>query len=105
MSFPGLFRKEIVDEFVQENFRRIMDYFAVDAVARSSFEFVETNIPGAVTDLAVLHHLGFTPKDVILTHNLNNATVTFGYSKFSKTHIYVTSTAATTLRMLVGRYL
>jgi hypothetical protein len=105
MRFPGLFKKEIVDAFAQENFRRILDYFAVDPVSRSSFEFVETTISGAVTNSPVLHHLGFAPKDVILMHNLNNATVTFSYSLFNSTHIYVTSTAATTLRMLIGRYL
>lgn len=104
MKFPSLFRKEIVDEFVQENFKRIMDYFAVDPIARSSFEFIEVPIGGAVSGVPVLHHLGFVPKDIILTHNLTNATVTFDYSSFTTTHIYVTSSAATTLRMMIGRY-
>lgn len=104
MRFPSLFRKEVVDEFVQENFKRIMDYFAVDPVARSSFEFIEVPIVGALVDVPVLHHLGFVPKDIILTHNLTNATVTFNYSAFTASHIFITSSTATTLRMMIGRY-
>jgi hypothetical protein len=104
MRFPTLFRKEISDEFAQENFKRVMDYFSADPMARSSFEFIEIHIAGPVTGVAVPHHLGFVPKDIILTQNLTNATVTFNYAEFTVSHVYVNSSTATTLRLMIGRY-
>jgi len=104
MRFPNLFKKEIPEEFTQTNFLRISDYFAGDTVTRCGFEFIACVVPGAVTNAPVVHRLGYAPKDVILMHNFNNATVTFNYGLFDATTIYVTTNAATTLRMLVGRY-
>jgi hypothetical protein len=105
MPFPKLFVKEIKDEFVQENFKRVEDYYRKDPLDRSNFEFLEVNIPSAVTASAFPHFLGYMPKDVILMHNLNNASVTFHYSLFDKTNLYITSSGITTLRMLIGRYI
>lgn len=105
MTFPTLFKKDIKEEFTQTNFVRLSDFFAADALTRCGFEFISCVVPGAVTNAPVVHRLGYAPKDVILMHNLTNATVTFNYGLFDDTNIYVTTNAATTLRMLVGRYL
>lgn len=104
MIFPVLLKKEIEDIYTQENFKRLGEYFRIDPVTRCRFEFLETVIPGSVTNMQVFHRLGYVPKDVILLHNSTNATVTFGYSLFTDEAVYVTSSAATTLRFLVGRY-
>lgn len=103
-AFPYLYRKEIPDEFAQENFKRILDYFTKDAITRANFEFLTVSPTAAVTNLKVPHKLGYVPKDVILMHNLNNVTVTFNYSKFDATNIDVTLSGATTIRFLAGRY-
>ena len=105
MTFPNLFKREVADEYSQTNFQRVSDFFAADALTRCGFEFISCVVPGAVTNAPVVHRLGYAPKDVILMHNLNNAAVTFNYGLFDATTIYVTTNAATTLRMLVGRYL
>ena len=104
MTFPFLLRKEIKDEFSQENFTRIQDYFRALALDRCEFQFFEIVYAGAVTAASHPHQLNFVPKDVILLHNLANTTVTFLYSQFDRTNIYVTTGAATTLRFLLGRY-
>lgn len=104
MSFPELLTKQIDDLYVQENFKRLADWSKTEALLRARFEFLEIVITGAVTNAAFAHSLRYTPKDVILMHNLTNATVSFGYTLFSETNIYITTSGATTLRLLVGRY-
>jgi hypothetical protein len=104
MTFPKFLLKEIEDEYTQENFLRIADYFADDPLTRSGFEFLEITLSTAVTDFQHPHRLGYVPKDIILMHNLTNTVTTFNYSKFTETMIFITTAAATTLRLLVGRY-
>lgn len=104
MSFPFLLRKEVKDEFSQENFKRIQDYFTGLALDRCNLEFFEVEYAGAVTAAPHPHQLKFIPKDVILLHNLTNTSVTFLYDQFDRTNIYITTGAATTLRFLLGRY-
>lgn len=102
--FPKLFVKEIDNQFLQENFKRIRDFFSADAPTRCAFEFLEFDVPGALVNFKYPHSLGYQPKDIILMHNSENAGVTFNYPKFNATSIDLTSTGATTLRLLVGRY-
>lgn len=104
MTFPYLFRKEIEDEFAQENFKRLMDYANKFPLFRCNFQFLEIQIPKAVTNFKYPHSLGFQPLDVIIMHNKNNVSVTLNYSKFDATNLDITASGATTLRCLVGRY-
>lgn len=104
MKFPVLLKKEVEDLYSQENFKRLGEYFAADAFTRGRFEFLEATFAASATNSPVVHRLGYVPKDVILMHNLNNATVSFNYAGFTSDAILVTVSAATTLRMLVGRY-
>lgn len=101
--FPSLFKKEIEDAFIQENFKRINDFFLEDPVSNGGFKFFEVSIPTAVTGYQHPHNLGYQPKDVILLHNSTNATVTFNYLAFDKTFIDITTSGATVLRFLLGR--
>lgn len=102
--FPTLFRKEVEDEFSQENFTRIQDYFKDLALDRGSFQFLEIPVTGAVTNKKFKHRLGFVPKDILLTHNLNNQSVTWNYSLFSATDLDFNCAGTTVLRIFVGRY-
>ncbi len=104
MSFPRLLRQEIQDLYVQENFKRIMDYGNANPLDRSSFSFLSIEIPGAVTNFKFKHNLGFVPLDVIIMHNSNNAAITLNYSKFDSNDLDITASGATQLRCLVGRY-
>lgn len=104
--FPKLFRKEIVDQWIQENFRLMQQFFVDDAVSRCLFEFLEFEVPGVIANFKYPHSLGYQPKDVILMHNSENAGIVFNYNKFNASSIDLTSTGpgATTLRLLLGRY-
>lgn len=101
MIFPYLYTKEIVDPKAQDNFKRITNYFKASPIDRCDFKFFEVEASGT---FLYPHNLAYTPKDVILLHNLNNATVTFNYANFTRTDISITVSAPTTLRFLLGRY-
>lgn len=105
MRFPKLLIKEVEETFTQENFKRVEDYFRLNSVDRCGLEFLEIEIPGAVTSEVFPHFLGYTPKDILTIHNYNNATITYHFDKFDSTNLYITSSGATTLRLLIGRYL
>lgn len=104
MTFPKLFRKEIEDQYIQENFKRLMDYGAQNPLDRSNFQFISIEIPEAVSNFKFRHGLGFTPLDVIIMQNSNNVSITFNYSKFDSNELDITASGATTLRCLIGRY-
>lgn len=104
MTFPFLLKKEIEDQYVQENFKRIMDYGNANPLDRCSFQFFSIEIPGSVTNFKYKHGLGFRPLDVIIMHNVNNVSITLNYSKFDSNDLDITASGATTLRCLVGRY-
>lgn len=104
MAFPRLLRQEIEDQYIQENFKRLMDYGNANPLDRSNFQFISIEIPGAVTNFKYTHSLGFTPLDVIIMHNSNNAAITLNYSKFNSNELDITASGATLLRCLVGRY-
>jgi hypothetical protein len=104
MTFPYLFKKEIGDQFAQENFKRLGDYAENNPLFRCRFEFLTIEIPGAVTNFKFPHQLDFLPKDIIIMHNYNNVSVTFNYSKFDLKNLDITASEKTTLRCLVGRF-
>lgn len=104
MSYPILLRKEIEDQYIQENFKRIMDYGAQNPLDRANFKFFSIEFLKAETNFKYKHNLGFTPLDVIIMHNSNNVNVTLNYSSFDSNDLNITVSGATTLRCLVGRY-
>jgi len=103
MTFPVLLRKEIEDPYVQENFKRLMDYGNANPLDRGNFKFFSIEIPNAVSNFRYRHGLGFVPLDVIIMHNYNNVAVTLNYSKFDSNELDITAAGATTIRCLVGR--
>jgi hypothetical protein len=103
-DFPHLFTKEIEDQFVQDNFKKIETFMREFPFAVINMDFYEIIFAGPFTNYKHKHSLNFTPKDVIMTHNLNNATVTFNYSLFDSVNIDLTVSAATTIRFLLGRF-
>lgn len=104
MKFPKMLRILIDDFYVQENFKRIGNFFRDDSLAKCNFYFLPVTVAAAGTDLAYKHNLNFTPKDVIMLNNSTNATVVFNYQIFDDQNIYLTSSGPTSLRLLLGRH-
>lgn len=104
MKPPFLFKEQVLDDFVKENFKRIYNYLVGEPILRFEFGLLEINVTAPATEAAYPHALGFTPKDAIIVHNLNNQPFTLHYSKFDKTNIYFSCPASTVVRLLIGRY-
>jgi len=104
MKLPYLFRKEIEDEFSQENFKRLGDWSEKEAILRCDFQFRVIDIKSSGSNQKFAHLLNFVPLDVIIMHNSNNAVITLNYSKFDDTFLDFNSSGPTQLRCLIGRY-
>lgn len=102
--FPFLFTKEITDQWTQENFLRVQDFFKAFPFIKGEFKFFEIVETAAVTNHEFPHNLGFQPKDVILLSNLENVALTWSYKDFTTDKIKYTLGGPTTLRFFLGRY-
>lgn len=103
MRFPFLFRKDVEDSYARDNFSRIADYFRSNPVDRCDFRMVEITTTGAVSNQAYNHSLGFKPEDAIITY-ISSGTASLNYSSFTSEYINITTSAAATIRILVGKY-
>jgi translation initiation factor IF-1 len=100
-----LLLNEIKDQYVQENFKRVENFINESPIFKPQFVFNEITTSAAVTNKVYKHNLSFTPKDVILMHvSPYTATVTWRYNKFDSNFIYFDTSAAVTIRFLLGRY-
>lgn len=100
----SLFRKEVEDEFSQENFVRLQSYLNNHTLLKGEFKFFEFFFDAAVTNKQITHKLPFVPKDVLTLHVSNGATVTWNYDTFTATYVDVTTSGSCTLRAFIGRY-
>ena len=101
MTFPNLLIKEVKEEFAQENFKRIQDFYRQEPLNKFGFKFLDLQL-GLGANI-VPHFLNYVPLDVIMTHNSTNATVTFNYLAFTRDTLSITSSASTRIRILIGR--
>lgn len=102
-SLPKFFEKEISDEYVRENFRKLREFF-VRETPFLGFKFFEVEFTAAQTDFQFKHGLGFQPKDVILTSVTEGAAVSFDYDQLSAENVVLTVSAACVIRFLAGAF-
>lgn len=95
---------EITDPILRENFRRIQEGLTELAFLKGKWRFVEIEFKGALADQPFAHGLGFAPKDVLVTSVLGSGSVTWSYSKFTREHVYLSSTGPVTVRAFIGSY-
>ncbi len=112
MNVLQLFKTEIIDPYIRDNFLRIADYLRDDAMRKGQFKFFERYLdaPDPATaiypyTLVFSHNLNFQPKDVIsLSIIPEAATLSWKYSKFTRSTVTVVLSAACTFRGYIGRY-
>ena len=107
--------REVESRHSQENFLEIQDFLQDESVrVQKNLEFLgstpATNLVlmthtflGPETNFAIPHNLGFIPEDVILTFKNDGVTVTFSQDSFTKTNLFVTVSAATKIKFLIGK--
>lgn len=96
--------QEIEDPTARENFFRLQKFFQAETFLKGEWEFFEIVIPAAVTNYRYKHHLGYSPKDVLVTSTIGASPVTFNYELFDRDFLDITTTGAATVRAFVGRF-
>ena len=100
-----LLRKEIEDNYLQENFLRIEREINSQDLLRGQWKFFELDFSKSVTNFRFQHRLPFLPKDVIQTSLTGVGALTFNYDLFTKEHLDVSTTGPCVVRFFVGAYL
>lgn len=101
---PEFIFKDIDDPFIRENFKRLTLFIKAFPLFRGNWAFQEKTFTGAVTNLNIVHGLGFKPTDVIQTSKTGAGAITFNYSSFDSININVTTTGACVVRFFIGAY-
>jgi hypothetical protein len=110
MRLLKLFKTEIVDQYLRENFARIEKYAAESIFDKGSFAFFSFALGSDVlvgypATFDVLHRLSFRPTDVIqLSVTPDSAVVAWNYDSFTRSTVNLTVDKACTVRAFIGRY-
>lgn len=95
----------IEDPNIRESLTWLYEYLIQIPLLQGEFEFYEMDIRSTATDEAIVHKLGFVPKDVILTFKSDPAAdITFQFDQFNLQDIVVQASAPCVIRFLAGRY-
>ena len=104
ISIPEFITKDIEDEYIRENFKRLTKFLQDFRFFRGEWIFKEFSVTSAVTALGITHGLGFRPTDVIQTSVIGAGAVTFNFASFTTDTINITTTGACTVRCFIGAY-
>ncbi len=103
MPIPTFLLSEIKDTYIQQNFKRLSDFFKKNKqfVDFKHFEIVFTS---AQTNYRLQHGLGFVPLDIIKTKFTGTGNLTFNYDKFTTEEIDITTTGECAIRFFAGTF-
>lgn len=115
MNLLKLLVKEIKEQYVQENFIRLNAYFR-DARNLVGFEFLEITLSQVSQrddgQIFIPHHLGYQPKDVLVTRATGPGILSFNYEDFTQSELSVslvggapTKTNPIVVRCYVGTHI
>lgn len=111
MADINLFDDEIKDEYARENFVRLRRFVRGTPLLKGNFVFFEVSLAKASAGAAYpatvsfAHGFNYVPTDVIqLACSPDSATVTWKYDSFTREKVYLTISAACTIRAFIGRY-
>ncbi len=105
-NLPTLNTNDVADVYVRENFKSLKEFLQKEHQLLG-FKFLEITVPGAVTNYAYPHGLGFVPSDIIETSRKQNGSLTLGtltwnYASFDQNNLNLTTTGALVVRLFVG---
>lgn len=99
-----LIYETVVDGVVRDALKAINDFLVSLDILKPDFRYYTFTFDSAVTNFRVPHGLKKTPTDLVQTFVSGGVTVTWHYDDFTNTDIYVTTSAACTVRYFLGRF-
>jgi hypothetical protein len=91
---------QIDNPVVRDNFRKLDDEFQTSDILNGGFKLFDVTFE-ASGNKTIYHKLGFTPLDIIITHN--SAGATYSHSNFNVETVRLTATGPGRVRFLLGR--
>lgn len=99
-----LILKDISDQYVRENFKRITEFFKSDSIRKAGWKFFEVTFAAGISNYRHRHGLGYRPKDFIATGVTEGEAVVFNVDLCDKDYIDMTVSGACTVRFFAGAY-
>jgi hypothetical protein len=93
----------ISEEVVRENFRKLGDLSGTNPFLKGDWIIREYTFTQAETNKKIPHGLPFTPRDIVLTF-CTIGSITIYYELTDATNLNVSTAAACTFRLLIGRF-
>lgn len=100
---PKLSIKEISDAYVQNNFKKLQDYFNSQNQLQD-FNFVEFVFSGAIQNQKLAHGLSIVPQDVLIMRLTGPGALTLNWGLFDSKNLDITTTGACRVRLFVGSF-
>ena len=104
MNGIELILKDIEDQYIRENFTRLLDYFRKDTIRIPGWKFFEITFAEGGSGVQFLHRLGFLPKDILVTSTSDLENVVFRFDEFTKDYFVMDVSGACTVRFFAGTY-
>ncbi len=104
INLPDLILKNIKDQYVRENFKRINLFYQTFSLFKAGWQFFEITNADAYTNKKIPHGLGYKPLDVLQTSTIGTGVLTFNFDKFDDKNLDITTTGACTVRCFIGTY-
>jgi hypothetical protein len=104
LSSIDLILKDIEDQYVRENFSRLVRYIEAQAILAGNWKFYRIEVDSAVSEQKFKHNLTFVPKDIILLSIDGNKNVDFRFDLFTKENIVYSTQGPAVIRFLAGSY-
>lgn len=98
-----LILKDIEDEWVQENFFRLTNFFGNQPLLDGDFKLFDITIPAKSQNFKIKHGLTFIPADIIPLSITGDFNFYFKYQNFDREFMYVVTNGPVRIRFLAGK--
>jgi hypothetical protein len=103
INIIDLLDHNIEDPVVRENFEKLRNFLNDRQLISSTVKILEVQVKNPSSDYAIIHGLGFKPKDVIIT-GVSKGTATVNHSSTTNTQLSINVSDESTVRLLVGSF-
>jgi hypothetical protein len=99
-----LILKDIEDQYVRENFTRLLKFFNLQDLLNGEFKFFDVEILEANTIFSLPHGLKFIPVDIIVVSIFGDYNFYFRHSDFTKEDIKILVSGPVRIRFFAGSF-
>jgi len=100
-----LYLQNIADTWIRKSLELVQrEINQNQPLLRGNFKFFDLNLVGTLTNSKLPHHLGFQPKDAIITSTIGAGVLTINFDLCDKINLDISTTGSCKVRLFVGTY-